>query len=325
MGKIKRIIEVSFPYRMWTTLKWLKKSVRIAPSTLILGNHGNIKIGSKTKIGSGTVLDVISKGDISIGENCWFYKDCEMRTSGSISIGNGVTFQKGVTLNGNIKIGAGCILAPNIFISSGTHIYNFMPSLPIRHQEKIFSERQEIEKLASFDKPVSIGEDCWLGINTVVSPGVEIGRGCIIGASSVVTKSLPPYSIAAGVPAKVIGSRLAWLPLKNIDATKIESAAYLYEGFDLIHKDHLFAYIDKSKIKIMIPVVDSEMLEIEFDSTISGSIEIEGTTKSFKSGLNKVSFNLRKLECEKEYRCLDITVSIAPIKHQFRLLSCKLI
>ena len=54
---------------------------------------------------------------------------------------------------------------------------------------------------------IKIGRDCWLGCNSVVLKGVSIGDGSIIGAGAVVTKSIPPNSIALGVPAKVVRSR----------------------------------------------------------------------------------------------------------------------
>ena len=58
----------------------------------------------------------------------------------------------------------------------------------------------------SHSKPITIGKDCWFGGNCTVVPGVTIGDGCVIGAGSVVTKDIPPYSIAVGNPAKVISS-----------------------------------------------------------------------------------------------------------------------
>lgn len=59
------------------------------------------------------------------------------------------------------------------------------------------------------EAPVVIGDDVWLGANVVITCGVTIGDGCVIAAGAVVTKDIPPYSIAAGVPARVIGSRAA--------------------------------------------------------------------------------------------------------------------
>lgn len=55
-----------------------------------------------------------------------------------------------------------------------------------------------------YSKEVTIGNDCWIGGHTVILPGVTVGDGVTIGASSVVTKSIPSYSIAVGSPARVI-------------------------------------------------------------------------------------------------------------------------
>ena len=57
------------------------------------------------------------------------------------------------------------------------------------------------------ERDVIIGDDVWLGARVMVVAGVEIGDGCIIGASSVVTRSIPAGSIAVGIPARVVGRR----------------------------------------------------------------------------------------------------------------------
>ncbi len=117
----------------------------------------------------------------------------------------------------------------------GGHIYDKWPEIPIREQEqRLISTSQmdeAMEKTNNYDRPIEIGEDCWLGINAVVLRGVVVGRGSIVGANAVVTKSVEPYSIVAGVPAKRIGSRLVWVPPTSLDATLPESIPYLYEGF----------------------------------------------------------------------------------------------
>ena len=68
---------------------------------------------------------------------------------------------------------------------------------------------------------VIVEEDVWIGMNVTLLPGVTIGRGAIIGAASVVTKSIPPYAIAVGNPAKVI--KFKW-PIEDI--IKHEEALY---------------------------------------------------------------------------------------------------
>ena len=55
-----------------------------------------------------------------------------------------------------------------------------------------------------YSKEVTVGKDCWIGGNTVILPGVTIGDGVTVGASSVVTRNIPSYSIAVGSPARVI-------------------------------------------------------------------------------------------------------------------------
>lgn len=59
----------------------------------------------------------------------------------------------------------------------------------------------------SVPKPITVGNDVWFGSNVIVLPGVTIGDGCIIGAGAVVTKNIPEYSVAVGVPAKIVKSR----------------------------------------------------------------------------------------------------------------------
>lgn len=87
-----------------------------------------------------------------------------------------------------IKIGDNCQLAPNVAIYTAGH-----PVHPVTRST-----------LYEYGKEVTIGDNVWLGGNTVVCPGVHIGNNVVIGAGSVVTKDIPDWSIAAGNPCRVI-------------------------------------------------------------------------------------------------------------------------
>ncbi|KAJ1305062.1 hypothetical protein OPQ81_000102 [Rhizoctonia solani] len=89
-----------------------------------------------------------------------------------------------------ITIGARTLVGPNCCFYSGTHPLDPTVRNGTRGPES--------------GKPINIGEDCWLGGNVIVLPGVTIGKGCTVGAGSVVTKDVEPYTCVAGNPARVI-------------------------------------------------------------------------------------------------------------------------
>lgn len=93
---------------------------------------------------------------------------------------------------GRIKLGKFVSLAPEVFVTASD--YQFAPGVPFRQQPKR-------------ERDVIIGDDVWLGARVVVTAGVTIGPGCIVGAGAVVTRDLPPFSIAVGVPARVVRQR----------------------------------------------------------------------------------------------------------------------
>ncbi|KAG5660913.1 hypothetical protein KAF25_002556 [Fusarium avenaceum] len=70
------------------------------------------------------------------------------------------------------------------------------------HETSLQSRRDNIE----YAESITIGDDCWLGANVTVLPGVTIGKGCTIGAGAVVSRNIPDYSVALGVPARVVKS-----------------------------------------------------------------------------------------------------------------------
>lgn len=95
--------------------------------------------------------------------------------------------------SGYIEIGDNVMMSPRVSIYAENHLFDH-PDLSIKEQ----GVKREF---------VKIEDDCWIAANTVILAGVTIGRGSVIAAGSVVTKDIPPYSVAGGVPAKVIKSR----------------------------------------------------------------------------------------------------------------------
>ena len=96
-----------------------------------------------------------------------------------------------------LTIGNKVIFGPNPTIITGDHRINVIGKFII----------DSCEKLAESDAPVIIEDDVWTGANITILKGVTIGRGSIIAAGSVVTKSCPPYSIIGGVPARILKFR----------------------------------------------------------------------------------------------------------------------
>lgn len=87
-----------------------------------------------------------------------------------------------------VTIGDRVMVGPNVLISTATH------------EVDVVSRRQNIE----YAQPITIGDDCWIGGGAIILGGVTIGMGSTIGAGSVVTKNIPPWSVAVGTPARVI-------------------------------------------------------------------------------------------------------------------------
>nr|WP_269430795.1 acyltransferase [Methanosarcina siciliae] len=65
-----------------------------------------------------------------------------------------------------------------------------------------------IKKQGTIVKPINVGDDCWIGSDVIILPGVTIGKGSVIGAGSMITKDVMPYSVVAGNPARVIKKRI---------------------------------------------------------------------------------------------------------------------
>jgi len=202
-------------------------------------NQQNIIVHERSSIDPGTRLlvtqPVIAGANIVIEEQCWLGRDVELQTNydSKIVIKKNVSIQDRCKILGSVHIGSDSLLAPDVFISSGNHYYDHIPELPIKQQDKLAAGT--IELFNEKNRPVEIEEDCWLGKNSIIMRGVNVGRGAIIGANSLVNKNVPPYEIWSGSPAKLIKKRLNFNPDLSIQSDRIECIPYFYRGFD--HND----------------------------------------------------------------------------------------
>jgi maltose O-acetyltransferase len=101
----------------------------------------------------------------------------------------------------NVYFNVNCVVLDTMKITIGSNVL-FGPAVQLYAATHPLDP--ETRKTLEFSKPVSIGNDCWIGGGAIILPGVSIGNNCIIGAGSVVTKDIPDDSLVAGNPAKVI-------------------------------------------------------------------------------------------------------------------------
>jgi len=152
----------------------------------------------------------------------YFNKDFQEGKLKYISVGKNVSIGKGVRIQTLASYGSQTLF-PRLIIEDNVSILpNFTAlvedTLLIKHDALIAENCSVITNNHGMDAeshlpysmqplttaPVTIGEECWIGQNVTILSGVEIGKRSIIAAGAVVTKTIPPYAIAAGVPAKVI-------------------------------------------------------------------------------------------------------------------------
>ena len=107
------------------------------------------------------------------------------------------------------RIGKFCSIAPHVSIGTTSHPLQYLSSSPVFYMDVFSSPRYGLvmpddrKVKYSYSKPVVVGNDVWIGLNAVIMDGVTIGDGAVIGAGAIVTKDVPPYAVALGIPARV--------------------------------------------------------------------------------------------------------------------------
>lgn len=167
--------------------------------------HQHVEIIGTDKVFLGNDVELCRNVTI----NCWVEKS-------KLTINSGATIERGIiiqTLSGHIFIGANTYLGPYICLAGPGNI-SIGENVLIGAHSGIFANNHVFDDVS---KPINqqpltctgitIEDDCWLGSGVRVMDGVTIGRGSVIGGGAVVTKDIPPLSVAVGVPAKVISKR----------------------------------------------------------------------------------------------------------------------
>lgn len=144
--------------------------------------RGNVHVGKNVHIGILSLLWAPTR--LEVGDQTYIGKHCTIQVNG--------------------RIGRGVVIANNVgIVGRIDHEYR-EPGVPVRDGRWVGTDTH----LAQLpENRVEVGDDVWIGFGAIVLSGVSIGTGAIIAAGSVVTKSVPAFAIAAGVPAREVAKR----------------------------------------------------------------------------------------------------------------------
>lgn len=166
--------------------KWLRKYRNLMLRVPIR----NIQVGRNVKVRSHSNLKFI--GSASLGD-----RNSITARGGYIEFGVNFASNEDVIINadigGKIVFGDDCLIGPRAIFRTANH--------------KFADRNLKINEQGHSIGDIQIGDDVWIGANSIILPGVRIGTGCVIAAGCVVTKDLPAFSVAAGVPATIIKQR----------------------------------------------------------------------------------------------------------------------
>lgn len=160
---------------------------------LLKGKNDRVSIGANVRIASPGRINLIgTHSTLRIQANAAIEEDTWLNIAGHLSIGEGtyVSVRGLIGCESNITIGNRVAIGPNVTIIDTNKNFSNI-SLPILSQ-------------GSVSREIVIGDDCWLGANAVILPGVRLGEHVVVGAGAIVNKSFPGNVLIAGAPAKII-------------------------------------------------------------------------------------------------------------------------
>lgn len=166
---------------------------------VVLRHPKNIEVNDNVTIDDNCVIDGRGAGENNLvfEDNVIINRNCMVQSkSGPIKIGKRTSIGCNCVIisMAGIELGEAVVMAGNCYLSAGKYHFEDK-SIPIMDQG------------AYSNGPIKIGKHAWIGTSVTILDGVTIGEGAIIGAGALVNKDIPDFAIAAGVPAKVIGTR----------------------------------------------------------------------------------------------------------------------
>jgi acetyltransferase-like isoleucine patch superfamily enzyme len=179
--KLKRLVDWLIMNQLETRPRWYVRM--LAPLYQHRGRHS--KIYHSVRMDTPPYRK-FSLGDYSVVESF----SCINNAVGDVVIGDHTRIGLHNTVIGPVTIGSHVNLAQGITITALNHNFE--------------DKSQRIDDQGVSTDPVIVGDDIWIGANAVILPGVNIGHHSVVAAGAVVTKDVPPHSLVAGVPAKII-------------------------------------------------------------------------------------------------------------------------
>jgi len=185
------------PYRARNRLARITPRGYIDPSATLA--HPALTLGRHVFVDQGVVIyQAGHSGRVHLGDSVQVYRGACLETGegGVITIGSRTSVHAGCRI---MAYGAAIVIGARVALAPGCALY------PYDHGTQLGTPIDE--QPVNSKGPIVIGDGAWLGTSVIVLSGVTIGRGAVVAAGSVVTHDVPPDSIAAGNPARVVGAR----------------------------------------------------------------------------------------------------------------------
>ncbi|OUC14847.1 MAG: hypothetical protein B0A82_11060 [Alkalinema sp. CACIAM 70d] len=184
------------PWSFWTTATAAEKQDQLDWQAA-LAAQGQMTFGSQCFISK---LAGVFPDSLDMGEGC--YIAAHAHVSHTLKMGNHCSINVSAVVRGKVTMGNGVRIGGHTSILGFNHSFKTL-DLPIHQQPLTF-------------KGITIGDDVWIGSGVTIVDGVEIGSHSVIGAGAIVTRNIPPYSVAVGNPARVIKNRQKRSPVKQV-------------------------------------------------------------------------------------------------------------